>query len=102
MTVFAAALDRIFGDVRFEDLWIQFLCTATDLTSATGTTHRRGRHKVFIGMAPGVGKTCRMLQEGKEMLREGTDVVVGLLAKGKAKKDTSGFVVDPDMIAVGG
>ncbi|MFM8524414.1 MAG: universal stress protein [Cyanobacteriota bacterium] len=41
--------------------------------------HRRGRHKVFIGMAPGVGKTCRMLQEGKEMLREGTDVVVGLL-----------------------
>jgi two-component system sensor histidine kinase KdpD len=43
------------------------------------STHRRGRLKVFIGMAPGVGKTCRMLQEGKEMLREGTDVVVGLL-----------------------
>jgi two-component system sensor histidine kinase KdpD len=41
--------------------------------------HRRGRHKVFIGMAPGVGKTCRMLQEGREALREGTDVVVGLL-----------------------
>jgi len=34
-------------------------------------------------------------------LRSG-HVVVGLLAKGKAKKDTSGFVVDPDMIAVGG
>ncbi|MFN9622865.1 MAG: hypothetical protein ACK587_08550 [Cyanobacteriota bacterium] len=30
------------------------------------STHRRGRHKVFIGMAPGVGQTCRMLQEGKE------------------------------------
>jgi two-component system sensor histidine kinase KdpD len=43
------------------------------------STHRRGRHKVFIGMAPGVGKTCRMLEEGKELLREGTDVVVGLL-----------------------
>ena len=43
------------------------------------STHRRGRHKVFIGMAPGVGKTCRMLQEGKEALREGTDVVIGLL-----------------------
>jgi two-component system sensor histidine kinase KdpD len=43
------------------------------------STHRRGRHKVFIGMAPGVGKTCRMLQEGREALREGTDVVVGLL-----------------------
>jgi len=34
-------------------------------------------------------------------LRSG-HVVVGLLAKGKAKKDTSGFVVDPDVIAVGG
>ena len=43
------------------------------------STHRRGRHKVFIGMAPGVGKTCRMLQEGKEALRDGTDVVIGLL-----------------------
>lgn len=43
------------------------------------STQRRGRHKVFIGMAPGVGKTCRMLQEGREALREGTDVVIGLL-----------------------
>ncbi|MEY2459607.1 MAG: Osmosensitive channel His kinase sensor domain, partial [Acidimicrobiaceae bacterium] len=24
----------------------------------------RGRHKVFLGMAAGVGKTVRMLQEG--------------------------------------
>ncbi|MCS5700216.1 universal stress protein [Cyanobium sp. FGCU-52] len=30
-------------------------------------------------MAPGVGKTCRMLQEGKEARRDGTDVVIGLL-----------------------
>ncbi len=39
----------------------------------------RGRHKVFIGMAPGVGKTCRMLQEGRELLKQGVDVVIGLL-----------------------
>jgi len=32
----------------------------------------------------------------------GGHVVVGLLAKGKAKKDTSGFVVDSNLIAVGG
>ncbi|MCX5956696.1 MAG: universal stress protein [Cyanobacteria bacterium] len=51
------------------------------------STHRRGRHKVFIGMAPGVGKTCRMLQEGKEALREGTDVVIGLLET-HGRKDT--------------
>ncbi len=40
---------------------------------------RRGRHKVFIGMAPGVGKTCRMLEEAHEARRDGIDVVIGWL-----------------------
>jgi len=43
------------------------------------STQRHGRHKVFIGMAPGVGKTFRMLQEARELRRQGTDVVIGLL-----------------------
>jgi predicted acylesterase/phospholipase RssA len=47
-TGFNATLDTIFGDVRFEDLWIQFLCTTTDLTLATGITHRRGRLRPFV------------------------------------------------------
>jgi len=32
----------------------------------------RGRHKVFLGMAAGVGKTYRMLQEGRAESREVT------------------------------
>lgn len=40
---------------------------------------KRGRHKIFIGMAPGVGKTYKMLQEGKNLKKEGFDVVIGLL-----------------------
>jgi len=36
----------------------------------------RGRHKVFLGMAAGVGKTYRMLQEGRA---ESRDTVIGLL-----------------------
>ncbi|MEH1922941.1 universal stress protein [Nostoc sp.] len=40
---------------------------------------RRGKHKIFIGMAPGVGKTYRMLEEGHALKHEGIDVVVGLL-----------------------
>ncbi|MEH1811063.1 MAG: universal stress protein [Nostoc sp.] len=40
---------------------------------------RRGKHKIFIGMAPGVGKTYRMLEEGHAFKQEGIDVVVGLL-----------------------
>ncbi|MBD2518267.1 sensor histidine kinase KdpD [Nostoc sp. FACHB-973] len=40
---------------------------------------RRGKHKIFIGMAPGVGKTYRMLEEGHALKQEGIDVIVGLL-----------------------
>jgi two-component system sensor histidine kinase KdpD len=36
-----------------------------------------GRHKVFLGMAAGVGKTYRMLQEGRAELETGRDVVIG-------------------------
>jgi len=39
----------------------------------------RGHLKVFIGMAPGVGKTYRMLQEGRSEADSGRDVVVGYL-----------------------
>jgi two-component system, OmpR family, sensor histidine kinase KdpD len=39
----------------------------------------RGRLKVFIGMAAGVGKTYRMLQEGQSEAEAGRDVVVGYL-----------------------
>lgn len=38
-----------------------------------------GRHKVFLGMAAGVGKTYRMLQEGQAEAEAGRDVVVGYL-----------------------
>ncbi|MDY5542310.1 MAG: sensor protein KdpD, partial [Bacteroidaceae bacterium] len=34
----------------------------------------RGRFKIYIGMIAGVGKTFRMLQDAREMLRQGTDV----------------------------
>ncbi|MGA7932781.1 MAG: sensor histidine kinase KdpD, partial [Kovacikia sp.] len=40
---------------------------------------RRGKHKIFIGMAPGVGKTYKMLEEGHCLRQQGMDVVVGLL-----------------------
>lgn len=40
---------------------------------------RRGSFKVYIGAAPGVGKTYKMLQEGNLLLNKGIDVVIGLL-----------------------
>lgn len=40
---------------------------------------RRGKHKIFIGMSPGVGKTFKMLEEGHQLKRDGVDVLIGLL-----------------------
>jgi two-component system sensor histidine kinase KdpD len=40
---------------------------------------RRGKLKVYLGMAAGVGKTFRMLLEGHAEQEAGRDVVVGLL-----------------------
>ena len=45
---------------------------------ARNDTHR-GHLRVFLGMAAGVGKTYRMLQEGKAELLAGCDVVIGYL-----------------------
>lgn len=39
----------------------------------------RGRLKVFLGAAPGVGKTWEMLAKGAERKRAGVDVVIGIV-----------------------
>jgi two-component system sensor histidine kinase KdpD len=41
-------------------------------------THH-GHHKVFLGMAAGVGKTYQMLREGQVEAENGRDVVIGYL-----------------------
>ncbi len=39
----------------------------------------RGEHKIFLGAAPGVGKTWEMLSAAHRRRREGIDVVVGIV-----------------------
>lgn len=45
----------------------------------TADGRRRGRLTVYLGAAPGVGKTYAMLDEAHRRLARGTDVVVGLV-----------------------
>ncbi len=40
---------------------------------------QRGRLKIYLGFAAGVGKTFDMLQEGNRLRRQGVDVVVGFV-----------------------
>jgi two-component system sensor histidine kinase KdpD len=46
---------------------------------AEAAREKRGRFKLFIGAAPGVGKTYEMLRVGKAKLAEGTDAVIGVV-----------------------
>jgi two-component system, OmpR family, sensor histidine kinase KdpD len=39
----------------------------------------RGQLRVYLGAAPGVGKTYKMLEEGRRRKQRGTDVVVGFV-----------------------
>ncbi|MFD5431177.1 ATP-binding protein [Kitasatospora sp. NPDC127067] len=50
---------------------------ARDLTPGTG--NRGGRLRVYLGSAPGVGKTYRMLDEARRRQQRGADVVVGYI-----------------------
>ncbi len=49
------------------------------LEKAKKEERRVGRLKIFLGAAPGVGKTYEMLQEARARLKEGIDLVVGVV-----------------------
>jgi len=49
------------------------------LVSATAADKKQGRFKVFLGYAPGVGKTFSMLSEGVRRKSRGEDVVIGIV-----------------------
>jgi two-component system sensor histidine kinase KdpD len=52
---------------------------------------RRGRLKVYLGYAAGVGKTYRMLEEAHALRKRGVDVVVGLVEP-HGRAETSALV----------
>ncbi|MDN5925732.1 MAG: sensor histidine kinase KdpD [Hyphomicrobiales bacterium] len=58
----------------------------------------RGRLKIFLGAAPGVGKTYEMLMSGRALRAEGVDVVIGVVeTHGRAETQAlvEGFEIIP-------
>ncbi len=49
------------------------------LLSSSDAEKKRGRFKIFLGYAPGVGKTFSMLSEGIRRRSRGEDVVIGIV-----------------------
>src|SRR3979411_2982271 len=57
----------------------------------------RGRLKLYIGSAAGVGKTYRMLQETHDLRRRGIDVVVGFVET-HGRAETASQITDIEVI----
>jgi len=61
------------------------------------TLRKRGRLKVFLGYAPGVGKTYTMLSEAHRRAARGEDVVIGFVEP-HDRKETSDLVVGLEQV----
>jgi two-component system sensor histidine kinase KdpD len=57
----------------------------------------RGKLKIFFGMAPGAGKTYAMLEAGRQLSKEGRDVVVGYVEP-HARPETLALVLGLDVL----
>jgi two-component system sensor histidine kinase KdpD len=68
-----------------------------DLANATISTGDPARLRVYVGAAPGVGKTFQMLEEAHLMKAQGVDVVGGFIEAHK-RKDTEAQVRDLELI----
>ena len=63
----------------------------------TGGDARRGRLKVFLGYAAGVGKTYQMLTEARALKRRGVDVVIGYFEP-HGRQDTIALTQDLETV----
>ncbi|HYK35510.1 universal stress protein [Alloacidobacterium sp.] len=56
------------------------MCAQIDLgTDSQTPSQERAKLRVYLGAAPGVGKTYRMLEEAHILRKQGTDIVIGLI-----------------------
>lgn len=58
---------------------------------------QRGRLKIYLGFAAGVGKTYEMLQEGHRLKRRGVDVVIGIVET-HGRADTIAQIADLEQV----
>src|SRR6476660_9359992 len=57
----------------------------------------RARLRVYIGAAPGVGKTYQMLEDAHQLKRQGLDVVVGFV-ESHGRAETQAMIRDLEQV----
>ncbi|MBU2533814.1 MAG: sensor histidine kinase KdpD, partial [Alphaproteobacteria bacterium] len=68
-----------------------------DVLLAEVEKESRGQLKIFLGAAPGVGKTYEMLRSGRAAKRDGIDVVVGIVET-HGRRDTERLVAGLEVL----
>ena len=67
------------------------------LEAARREEGRLGKLKIFMGAAPGVGKTYEMLQQARARKKDGDDIVVGVVET-HGRKETEALLDDLEVI----
>src|SRR6202451_2956298 len=67
------------------------------LEAARREEGRMGKLRIFVGAAPGVGKTYEMLQQAQARKRDGYDIVVGVVET-HGRKDTEALLAGLEVI----
>ncbi len=68
------------------------------------SAHEGGKHKIFLGYAPGVGKTHAMLEEAQRRHGRGQDIVIGIIdSHGRTPVETMtmGLEIVPPLVVNG-
>lgn len=79
------------------------MCAQIDPTGGLPTplpnpdTQERAKLRIYLGAAPGVGKTYRMLEHAHALRQQGVDVVVGLVET-HGRKETAALIRDLEII----
>jgi two-component system sensor histidine kinase KdpD len=71
--------------------------TPEDFLTLTRRESASGKLKVYLGMAAGVGKTVRMLEDAHALRRQGVDVVIGYVET-HGRSDTAARIADLEQI----
>ena len=67
------------------------------LEAARREERRAGRLKIFVGAAPGVGKTYEMLQQARARKQDGYDIVVGVVET-HGRKETQALLESLEIV----
>src|SRR5947209_2875316 len=67
------------------------------LDAARREEKRAGRLRIFVGAAPGVGKTYEMLQSARALKKDGYDIVIGIVET-HGRKETETLAEGLDVI----